>query len=173
MGHGHTTFEELLRVPLMLSLPGVLPQGLRSSADADLMDLAPTILDLLGLEIPAEMRGESLLPRLTEAGSRVRRPSLAQSIGARQDALRLGRWKLIRARPSDPERGQHEYSLFDLETDPGETLDRWPAELAVGTALRQILLSGLFVEEDAAPSTPRQAIDPALLEQLRALGYLK
>jgi arylsulfatase A-like enzyme len=174
MGHGHTAYEELLRVPLILSLPGVLPQGLRSGADADLMDLAPTILDLLGLEIPPEMRGASLLPRLSESGSPVRRPSFAQSSGARHDALRLGRWKLIRERASDSGRGQAQYSLFDLESDPGETLDRWPAELAVGTALRQLLLAGIFVGDGAQPAAPPpQALDPALLEQLRALGYLK
>src|SRR5207247_4868114 len=53
--HGYLLNEEVLRVPLLVSLPGVVREGLRVSAVVSLVDLVPTILDVL--EIPHEPRG--------------------------------------------------------------------------------------------------------------------
>ncbi len=58
--HGHTLYDELLRVPLILSAPGLEPG--RIEAPVSLLDLTPTLLDRLGIPDTEERLGRSLLP---------------------------------------------------------------------------------------------------------------
>jgi arylsulfatase A-like enzyme len=60
LGHRRTLFEEVTRVPLILRLPGTLPAGKRVDALASTLDLAPTMLDLVGLDTPPEVVSTSL-----------------------------------------------------------------------------------------------------------------
>src|SRR5581483_3761215 len=65
--HGWTAYDELLKVPLVVSMPGHLPAGVEVSSQVRLTDIAPTVLDVLGLRrelLPggARARGKSLLP---------------------------------------------------------------------------------------------------------------
>jgi arylsulfatase A-like enzyme len=177
VGHAHSVYEELLRVPLILRLPGALPADLRLDVGAQLIDLPPTILDLIGEPVPVWMEGESLLPYLTAPHSeRPPRPSFASSNGPRHTTVRLGRWKLIRGEPKDPETPRRHW-LFDLESDPGETVDLWARELVVGHTLRQLLDAKL--ERDAArregptERVERGELDADVLDGLRALGYVE
>ena len=57
-------YEGLVRVPLICSWPGAWAQGLRSGALVELLDQAPTLMELAGLEVPEHMQGRSLLPLL-------------------------------------------------------------------------------------------------------------
>ena len=50
------------RVPLIIAIPGQAPRVIED--DAELVDVAPTLLDLVGAPIPANMRGRSLMPRI-------------------------------------------------------------------------------------------------------------
>lgn len=63
---GPRFYDSVVRVPLVLSWPGVLPGGLRSDALVELVDLAPTILEACGIDIPRRMQGRSLWPVLRE-----------------------------------------------------------------------------------------------------------
>ena len=58
-------YEGLVRVPLIFSWPGRFAQGLKSDALVELLDKAPTLLELAGLGVPERMHGRSLLPILT------------------------------------------------------------------------------------------------------------
>ncbi len=58
-------YEQLLNVPVILSWPGHIPAGLKVDALTELVDLAPTLLELAGLEVPYYMQGRSLAPILT------------------------------------------------------------------------------------------------------------
>ena len=58
-------YEGLVRVPLIFSLPGQFVDGLRSDALVELVDKAPTLLELADLPIPEQMHGRSLLPILS------------------------------------------------------------------------------------------------------------
>jgi arylsulfatase A-like enzyme len=73
MGHGLTLYEEVARVPLFLRLPG---QAARQDVDEEvsLLDVTPTLLDLLGILRPATVEGRSL-------ASRLRSPSLRRYVG--------------------------------------------------------------------------------------------
>jgi hypothetical protein len=121
--HGHTLFlyEENIHVPLLVALPGAWPQATRVRRTASLIDVAPTLLDLLGLGAPADYQGASLLEPRRQAALFFTDYSLPLA------GLRDGRWKLI------AEIGSARVNLFDLETDPQETRNlagQWPAQVS-------------------------------------------
>jgi arylsulfatase A-like enzyme len=111
--YGHTLFlyEENVRVPLLLALPGPVGDEVRVRRAASLVDLAPTVLDLLGMPVPAEYQGRSLL------GGEPRVALFCTDYSLGLLGLRDGRWKMIHE--IDSGRSQ----LFDLGADPDEKSD--------------------------------------------------
>ena len=173
VGHGHSVYEELLRVPLVMRLEGVLPAGRRVRTDVGLVDLAPTLLDLLGIEAPRTMGGESLLPYI--AAPEDYRPERASFARANRpwEALSFGRWKLIR----DRSQGDSQPALFDLEADPREQRDRAAEHPVVVGTLEQMLRRQQYENArrariEATRVTPTE-LEPEVLENLRALGYFE
>jgi arylsulfatase A-like enzyme len=108
-----SVFEHSTRVPLVISGPG-LPRGKSTAAFTYLLDLFPTLCDLLDLPRPAGLEGESLRP-LWEGRKKRVRDSVFLPFMRFQRAVRDERWKLV-AYP----RISH-WQLFDLQTDPHET----------------------------------------------------
>lgn len=178
LGHNLQVTEEMLRVPFILSLGGVLPPGRRPLYDVQLTDLAPTILDLLGEKAPAGMRGRSLLPvLLAPEGYRPPREFHAQTIVKGSDITGYGHWKLTRHNGVAPnEFPPFGYELYDLERDPGERVDRWPREIVVGYTLRQMMKWQKIFDLRSGAASPakvkREETDPEVLKNLRALGYI-
>jgi len=179
MFHGVHIYEEGVRVPLIARWPGHLPQGRVVSSPVDLLDVAPTLLELVGAEGVAAFRGQSLAPLLRgDAEGELDRPiylyrrqyaggEVAEGIHARGEkyGVRVGRWKLIHG----PEEGTLE--LFDLEADPGEKqnlADRQPERAAeLGAMLEEWLRANR-----------RGAQEPVSLSEedrrrLEALGYIE
>jgi phosphoglycerol transferase MdoB-like AlkP superfamily enzyme len=111
--HGHSIFiyEENVRVPYLIVLPGLVREPVRVRRVASAVDTAQTVLDLLGLPCPWAYRERSLLDP---------HPALAlfftdYSLGLL--GLRDGRWKFIYELESERPK------LFDLESDPDERHD--------------------------------------------------
>ena len=126
-------YEGLVRVPLIFSLPGHFEQGLRSDALVGLLDKAPTLLDLAGLEISDRMQGMSLLPILKGEASPAHHrdfvrcefyDALDQPDGTFATMYRDRRYKLVMYH------GHAHGELYDLETDPGEFENLWDASSA-------------------------------------------
>ncbi len=59
-GHGRKLYNSSLQVPLILKLPGNCDRNTEMNDVVSLLDIAPTVLELLGKEIPEEMEGENL-----------------------------------------------------------------------------------------------------------------
>jgi arylsulfatase A-like enzyme len=123
--HGHSLYDELMRVPLIISLPGRVTEGARIRNQVRLLDITPTVFDLLGLEPEAHFEGVSLLPYLTGEGA-VEAPggSLLPPHIAYAEAIRQGpERKSVTARPHkviyDIISTGREF--YNLEDDPGET----------------------------------------------------
>jgi hypothetical protein len=116
--HTLALYEENVRVPLLFAAPGLWEKPQRVARPASLVDVAPTVLDLLGLVPPTQWQGLSLL----EPAPRLALFCTDYSLGL--VGLRDGRWKLIHELESSRS------SLFDLDTDPGETTDLAPSEAA-------------------------------------------
>jgi choline-sulfatase len=123
--HGFELWEELVRVPLIVRVPGVTPRHVQTRRSA--IDLAPTILDLCGVPGPAQsdtdfLSGTSLVPDFfTQNGSEPPpRPVFVDMAAgpnnADRQALIDGDKKLVAS-------GGRPLSLYDLDADPGETKD--------------------------------------------------
>jgi len=127
---GHTLFlyEENVRVPFVLAMPGIQEGGLRVRRTASLIDTAPTILDLLGLAVPAGFQGHSLL----QPGNRMALFFTDYSLGFL--GLRDGCWKYIY------ELDSRRSKLFDLCADSGERNDlstQFPQKVKAYTRILQ------------------------------------
>lgn len=112
VGHGFSLHEESLRVPLLIRAPALLAPG-RVAAPVDLLDVAPTLADLLGLPFPSEWQGDSLVPLIDDPQPPPRLVVAYLGDGAR--AAIVGEHKLIVGSGRDAQR------LYDLAADPGET----------------------------------------------------
>ena len=99
--------EEVLRVPLIISVPGMKPG--RTDSLVELVDLYPTLADVLGLAIPKEVQGESLVPVLNDHRAELRNAAL--TVGRSGYALRSDRWAYARYHGGD----EH---LYDMDADP-------------------------------------------------------
>jgi arylsulfatase A-like enzyme len=125
--HGHSLYEELIRVPMIFSLPKALPTGERIANQVRLLDVQPTILEVLRITPWTEPEGVSLLPLMTGRGARVPAeasllpPEIAFSeatlYGDERKSLSAYPWKLIYNVKKD------EIAFFNLAEDPGETVD--------------------------------------------------
>ncbi len=118
--HGLEVFDDIMRVPMVVALPGARPGVYRSRAVSNL-DLAPTILEAMGQGVPERMQGESLLPIVRGDLERGHAPVMGEMVLDRTHTPRKIwvdlPWKLHRA-----EWLQYEL-LFDVVADPRETRD--------------------------------------------------
>jgi arylsulfatase A-like enzyme len=152
-GHGFRLYDEGVRVPLVLWSPVLFPQGRRSDTVAGHVDVAPTVLDLLGFEAPDGWEGRSLFAD--------RRPGRAYFYAANDHYLlgvREGDLKYI----YDASRGREQ--LFDLARDPDEQQDLAAVRPEVCRRLRQRLAAWkqhaalrLADARAQAPAGPREA----------------
>jgi phosphoglycerol transferase MdoB-like AlkP superfamily enzyme len=110
-GHTFQLYDENVRVPFIVSIPGLVAQPIRAPQIVSLVDTAPTILDLLGLPADAAYQGTSVLA----PGSRMALFFTDYSLGLL--GLRDGRLKYVYN--LDSTRSQ----LFDLDVDPAEAHD--------------------------------------------------
>lgn len=157
--HGHTVYDELLRVPLVLIGPGVEPG--RSREPASLLDVAPTILEALGREVPRELPGASLLGPRPRARTLVAERTL---YGEEEKAAIRWPWKLLWAPRSD------EVRLFDLATDPGERADVAAREPEVAARMKALLET--LERVGARTQGGAAALDAETERELRSLGYV-
>jgi tetratricopeptide (TPR) repeat protein len=158
-------------VPFFVRGPGVRP-GTRLPATVRLVDVFPTVLDLLGVVAPEGARPGRSLARALAGGPAGEEPVVyAESLvpllhfgWSDLRVLREGRYKYIQApRPE----------LYDLKTDPGELTNLAAREPARAEALRKALGAILDAERAQAKSGgAAPAIAPELLEKLGALGYV-
>lgn len=173
-----TIYDEILHVPLIVVPPAGRSDARRGErVDAPVMgaDLAPTVIDLLGLEPLAVSQAASWAPYLVgDGGPSGRavtwRPIWAELATPSNDwlALRRGPYKLFQHRLDPDQR-----ALFDRWVDPGETIDLLPTQPELAARLRQELHALHQQNAAGAEQFPagEAAIGDAALGALYALGY--
>ncbi|HJZ85854.1 MAG TPA: sulfatase-like hydrolase/transferase [Polyangia bacterium] len=141
--HGETIYDEVLHVPLFVRVPGVPPR--RVDAPTMLIDLAPTLLDLVKADLPGAFRGQSLLgPLLGDAPPPTRRVYAemlpAHNWNHHHKAMVESGWKLL-YRVSD-----NAFELYHLKVDAGEHHNLWESERTRGADLKRKLLEWMESE---------------------------
>lgn len=113
----HTLYENGVRSPLIIRAPGFGRAGEKTDALVENVDLYPTLLDLCGLPLPAQLDGRSLRPYLENPAASTAKP--ARGFWTQGDrSLRTDRWRLL-AHPAKAQ-GAAGVELFDMEADPHE-----------------------------------------------------
>jgi len=121
-----SSFEESTRVPMILSVPGVT-SGERSSRLVELIDVYPTLCELVGLSSPAHLEGQSLVPLITDPQCPWKKAIFSRIGDA--ETIRTDRYRFTRySKPTTrgdvghlPSSGM--YELFDLQEDHRENVN--------------------------------------------------
>ena len=170
--HGTTLYDEQISVPLIVKppaggVPGLAP-GSRRSDLARLLDVAPTVLAVAGIEAPARMQGKSLA-----AGPGASESFAEEDLeGNRLRSLRGDTWKIIEANAGNP-RGLPEIALYNLAADPGETRNLAGEDEGRWKAMQGRMSHTLGQALKAAVAGEQVEVDDATRERLRALGYVE
>jgi arylsulfatase A-like enzyme len=188
MWHGQSVYGEMMHVPLIVRWPAGLPAGAVIDEPVHLLDVMPTLLDFSGLEHPAGIQGQSLLPLLRPAAGAgasawKRRPIVMEKNpnGGKQfpeaavaHAIIDGNWKLIHNRVRPPERP--EYELYEFPKDRFDQRNVADAHPDVVQRMAK-LLGGWHAMASAARLKPDSETTRNLsadeLQRLRSLGYVK
>jgi choline-sulfatase len=175
--HGHSTYGELNRVPMLLWGPGFVPARGTVGSTVQTIDVMPTLLELAGLPAPKMAQGRSLVPLFAEQPRLPSRPAVTEATndqGTKITSLISDGWKLIRLDRSVPSPGTR-YELYDHVKDPlnfdnvaddhPEIVDRLAEQIE---AWRKFAIAAKL---DDAKAT--EEMDSEELERLRSLGYVE
>ncbi len=163
--HGHTQYDELLRVPFAL----VWPKGIaakRIATRVRTLDLLPTLADICGFKAPAGIEGKSLMPVLagTETSDRDGIAEALMHSDRETKAIFSGKDKLIAT-------GTATNQLFDMAADPQETNNLAPSSAALVDALRKRLFEHHTSAKAAAAKSQQLRYDEANQRRIKDLGY--
>ena len=164
--HGIFLYDTTLKVPLLFHSPSVIPKGLEINKQVRTIDIFPTILEILEIDVPEFCQGLSLIPLMEgknleiESYGETYLPLLACG-WSELKALRTNKWKFIQA--PKPE-------LYDLENDPFEENNLIEKEVAhqLKKKLKEIEKK-ISSPEDKEPF---KRLTPEEQEKLAALGYI-
>lgn len=188
--HGFSVYEGGIRVPLIFRIPRQPQPGRKIDQVVRAVDVAPTVLDLLGLPAAGIRDGRSLLPLVVGARDELARvPAYIESSPLHEGfyktrprifltgpqgswrGLRTEEWKLIKVPHPD---GPH-YELYDIAHDPHETRDL-SAERPEVLARQQQLLEAIEIRTmatgDDRDALTVDELDAKTREILESLGYI-
>lgn len=160
---GDAFYNELIHIPFIVSNPRLYPEAVRATTPMTSIDFGPTLLDLMGLDIPEVFQGESLANRLDE--DRV----VFATDGRTWKALSR-QWSYI----SSKKLGREE--LYNLVDDPGETVnlvETEPEMVAIGRRQVQQAQAECSQHPYLALKVDEVEMDADQRERLRSLGYIE
>jgi len=175
--HWQTYFMPNLHVPLVFFVPGWAPRTI--DGPVELIDVLPTVLDLLGLPPHPGAMGRSLVPAMLagrgdQGGSAYAEPNEKERLPHPMP------WRTVITSQHqlllDP--GSQETRLFDIRADPGATVDLARREAGTTARLLATLRErerevALKIPPPGGPPTSIPTVDGATRDQLRALGYVE
>jgi arylsulfatase A-like enzyme/Tfp pilus assembly protein PilF len=167
--HGVFLYDSVLRIPWLMRLPGKDRAGTVIGEQVRAIDLMPTVLDAVQVNVPKGLDGESLLGIVRGRSRPDPPPAYAETYYPKLHygwselrAVRVGDWKFIEAPRSE---------LYSLRADPGEKVDvvarQGGLAARLGAELAGIASAWSQLPERAAPAPDRET-----LERLRSLGYV-
>lgn len=177
--HGDTLYYEQVHVPLIVKMPSsidlIKAKPHIVDVQVSLVDVAPTILEVVGIEIPKKIQGKSLVPVIFGAEKDVRRIFMEEDFsGNVLFALRDEEYKLILANENNP-RGLPAVSLFDAIKDlqDKENLATTPYYDSIIEAKRAEIENIKLLLKEGAYAAGEKELTPGEKEKLKALGYIQ
>lgn len=168
--HGHTLFDELLHVPLVITFPKGLPRNERINTQVRLFDVFPTILDTLGMEFDEEsISGKSLKSLITKETSE-NRVAISEFLlyGPEEKSIRTEQYKLIYIPSKD------QIQLYNVIADPKETRDISAEEPSVCAELMDRLNAELeHSSTQRFGKLEAPVVDEETRKSLKSLGYVQ
>lgn len=167
VGHIHFLYDVYQKVPFIVFLPGPKPKPEVRNETVSLLDVAPTIMDIMRFRMPDFYQGRDLLRLKANAPLSVFEETFRPEAVKDKFALLDPPWHMILT-PAD-----NHYELYNLNQDPGEQHNLYdpsslpPAAAALKRQLETRARDILDHKESTAPVTDRNA------EMLRSLGYIK
>jgi tetratricopeptide (TPR) repeat protein len=166
--HGLFLYESTLRVPLIICPPSPPARGAVIQSRVRIIDVLPTVLELLDIRVPKGIHGKSLVPLLR--GRKLEdRPAYAETFYPRENygwselySLTDGAWKYIRA--PKPE-------LYDLAQDPAEEKNLIGEKTNVAAELGRTL-AALAAGSEAEGGGSARRMSSEEEQKLRSLGYV-
>jgi arylsulfatase A-like enzyme len=184
-GHGQNYFDELIRVPLILTGPGIHKGKRESLLTVSLIDLMITLKDLLGLDYQESGQGMSFAKSLSidSTGKQFSATLDNRDIyfaepakrNTYQEALLSGSYKLVVTR-------DNKYELYNLSQDPDELIDISKEKSAlVNTLLDKIAAikddntkrREKYFDTKESDTQSVRTVDNDTLNRIKALGYLQ
>jgi len=179
--HAFAMYEETTRIPILLSLPGVVPEAKAVDGRVTNLDLAPTVASVLHLDADPRWQGLDLVA-LAKSGQRApERPIV--TLGRASAAIFWGKWRYaLRENEARKVTLVHQEGatinvadeLFDLDEDPGETksLSGSPAHAATVADLRARLQLALAPKKAAATDDKASAA-PVVMVRFAGAGKVR
>ncbi|MCP3930588.1 MAG: sulfatase-like hydrolase/transferase, partial [Bacteroidetes bacterium] len=172
IGHGIPFYDELIHVPLVIKMPN---GTLRNEKDeiVQSIDILPTVLDVIGMEKPYNIHGQSLLPLMEGKQNDLKNFKFA--FGQNNDLayIRSQDWKLVvNLKHIEEPTGDYD-ELFNIKEDPSELKNIKFEKFGKYEELRAILKEHLASLPDYTDINYQFApnIDPATQERIKKTGY--
>ena len=169
--HGFFIYDAAISVPLIIHLPSQNLKAKKVNARVETIDIMPTLLQILGLPIPSEVQGKSLLPLILDENLKQERFAYSETYYPRYHfgwselkSLQNSRYKYIQApRPE----------LYDIVNDPNELTNIYRQEIRIGKQFEEKLNSLLEkMSAEGIEEKGPQKLDEEAMEKLMALGYV-
>jgi len=178
-GHEPTVYEEVIQTPLIISLLGKIPEDKVVVKQTQSIDVAPTVLDVLGFPIHKEFSGETLLPLIFEEGKGGRYCTFSRVVSQwyHKETVRTSKYKLIHVYEPlnvtlDNTTRVHSYELYNLEQDPGEKINLIAERPDAALELRTVLDDWVSRGKNANVTGQPIELSEAAKKRLESMGYL-
>jgi len=177
MEHGMYLYDEQTRIPLLMNLPGIIPEKTSLNSIVETIDIAPTVLDILDIKKETHFMGKSLYSMILkpeDSSDHIvfierRRYETTNDLGVevlgQKFAVRNGNLKYIWA----PQEGTEE--LYNILKDPGELLNVADGHPDV-TERMQNMIKRWEKEQESGQQKVIQTVDPETRKKLKSLGYV-
>ncbi len=169
--HGFFIYDAAISVPLIIHLPSQNLKAKKVNTRVETIDIMPTLLQILGLPLPSEVQGKSLLPLILDKHSNQERFAYSETYYPRYHfgwselkSIQNSRYKYIQApRPE----------LYDIVNDPNELTNIYRQEIKIGKQFEEKLNSLLEkMSAEGIEERGPQKLDEEAMEKLMALGYV-
>lgn len=179
--HTNTLYNELIRIPLVMFCPRFLPQEkIIDNNFFQSIDIVPTILDIVDIDIPATMQGKSMFAAFSNNDNQGRDYAFSETPFVDAKAFITKKWKYIHhfqtplITPGLSKKYTTGIELYDLEKDPQETVNVY----AQSPAIAHELFNRMSVLLSDREKKRLEKIDPVFFDsesvkKLKTLGYLQ